>query len=386
MTTKVIRKSWGSRLGDSIKGILFGLILFIGSFVLLWWNEGEAVRKFKELNEVSLAAVEVASETIREGNEGSLVHTTGKATTPNVLVDPVFELSAQAIRLRRSVEMYQWRENQSRETRTRLGGGEETVITYSHETVWSGNLINSSGFEDPSPERVNPAAMPYDDWSAVASQVNLGSFSLDDALVRGMNFYESLPPRQVTLPENAQTSGQYIYIGQNPASPAVGDTRITFQIVPESNVSVIAQQRNAILTPWRSSRQSNFFIIRQGNLTLEQMIQDAEDAVRTLAWILRGVGWLVMFIGLNMIFRPLSVIGDVIPFLGRLVGGGIAIAAFLVSAILSLITIGVAWVFVRPMIGIPLLILAGVLLGLQIARGIQSKKQAAPEPVAPPAQ
>lgn len=376
MTTKVIRKSWGSRLGDSVKGIFFGLILFIGSFVLLWWNEGEAVSKFKEINEVRLAAVEVTSETIRDGHNGDLVHTTGKATTPDVLVDPVFDLSVTAIKLRRNVEMYQWREIERSETRTRLGGGEETVITYSHETVWSDSLIDSNRFADPSPERVNPSAMPYDDWSATASQVNLGSFSLDDALVRGMNFYEDFPPRQVILPENAQTAGQYIYIGQNPASPTVGDTRVSFKIVPESDISVIARQQNALLAPWQSSRRSNYFRISKGNHTLEQMLQDAEGEVRAMAWILRGVGWLVMFIGLNMVFRPLAVVGDVIPLLGRLVGGGLAIAAFLVSAMLSLITIGVAWVFVRPMIGIPLLILAGVFLGLQIAGAIKSKKQA----------
>ncbi len=376
MTTKVIRKSWGSRLGDSVKGIFFGLILFIGSFVLLWWNEGEAVSKFKEINEVRLAAVEVTSETIRDGHNGDLVHTTGKATTPDVLIDPVFDLSVTAIKLRRNVEMYQWREIERSETRTRLGGGEETVITYSHETVWSDSLIDSNRFADPSPERVNPSAMPYDDWSATASQVNLGSFSLDDALVRGMNFYEDFPPRQVILPENAQTAGQYIYIGQNPASPTVGDTRVSFKIVPESDISVIARQQNALLAPWQSSRRSNYFRISKGNHTLEQMLQDAEGEVRAMAWILRGVGWLVMFIGLNMVFRPLAVVGDVIPLLGRLVGGGLAIAAFLVSAMLSLITIGVAWVFVRPMIGIPLLILAGVFLGLQIAGAIKSKKQA----------
>lgn len=38
--TETTTQSWGSRLGDSLKGIIVGIILFIVSFPLLFWNEG----------------------------------------------------------------------------------------------------------------------------------------------------------------------------------------------------------------------------------------------------------------------------------------------------------------------------------------------------------
>ena len=67
-----------------------------------------------------------------------------------------------------------------------------------------------------------------------------------------------------------------------------------------------------------------------------------------------------MFFGFSFIFKPLAVVADVLPLAGTIVGVGTGIFAFLLAAPLSLITISIAWIFYRPLIGIPLLLLAGV--------------------------
>ena len=38
------RTSYGTRVGNSFKGILTGLLMLVGGTVLLWWNEGRSVR------------------------------------------------------------------------------------------------------------------------------------------------------------------------------------------------------------------------------------------------------------------------------------------------------------------------------------------------------
>ena len=86
---------------------------------------------------------------------------------------------------------------------------------------------------------------------------------------------------------------------------------------------------------------------------------DAAEAANTVTtWILRFVGLMMMFIGLKMIVSIFSVIADVIPFIGNLVGGLTGIVAFLVALSLSLVTIAVAWLYYRPLIGGALLIAA----------------------------
>ncbi len=65
-----------------------------------------------------------------------------------------------------------------------------------------------------------------------------------------------------------------------------------------------------------------------------------------------------------MIFKLLSVIADVLPILGDIVGAGTGIISFLLAAILSLITIAIAWIVYRPLLGIILIVIA---VGLAVA-------------------
>jgi len=62
---------------------------------------------------------------------------------------------------------------------------------------------------------------------------------------------------------------------------------------------------------------------------------------------------------------------DVVPIIGSIVEAGTGIIAFIVSAILSIITIAIAWLFYRPVIGIILFTLS---IALAIALKIKLKK------------
>lgn len=92
--TEVTHKSWFSRIGSSIKGIVIGIILFLIAFPVLFWNEGRAVKRAKSLTEGSKVVVSVPAHSVNPENEGELVHVTGKADTEETVTDPVFGVSA----------------------------------------------------------------------------------------------------------------------------------------------------------------------------------------------------------------------------------------------------------------------------------------------------
>jgi hypothetical protein len=73
-----------------------------------------------------------------------------------------------------------------------------------------------------------------------------------------------------------------------------------------------------------------------------------------------------------MVFKPLSVLGDVVPFIGSIKGFGTGVASFLLSLILSIITIALAWIVYRPVVGISLLVVAGAGITFMVTR---KKKQ-----------
>src|SRR3954468_1504417 len=135
--TETTSESWFSRIGNSIKSFLFGLVLIPAAIVLLSWSEGRSVTTAKSLKEAAGAVVPVDSTAVAPANEGKLIHVSGDATTGDVVSDPTFGISARALRLSRNVEMYQWKEKTSTTSHKKLGGGKETETTYSYEKGWS---------------------------------------------------------------------------------------------------------------------------------------------------------------------------------------------------------------------------------------------------------
>ena len=119
---EVTSQGWFSRIFDSIKSVLVGLLLFVVSFPLLFWNEGRAVETAKSLQEGAKTVVSVSADAVDQGNAGKLVHMSGQATPTETLEDPDFGVSASVIRLVRKAEMFQWEEEKKSETKTKLGG------------------------------------------------------------------------------------------------------------------------------------------------------------------------------------------------------------------------------------------------------------------------
>lgn len=395
--TEVTHESWFSRIGSAFKGVLIGFVLFVISFPLLFWNEGRAVQTARSLTEGRGAVVSVASDSVDAANEGALVHLSGEATTEDVLEDPEFGVSVNAIRLDRDVEMFQWVQHEKSESRKKLGGGRETVTTYSYEREWTGSHVDSSRFKKPE-GHVNPSSMPFASRSSQAKDVTLGAFDLPEELVSRIDGSRAVTVEPAKLPEDlrgrlAVRDGGY-YMPANvptnpgpaddsddgfadglideppsaatepavPGSPEIGDVRIHFTATDPTEVSVIAQQTGSTLAPYQSEAGDALFMLADGTQSADAMFESAAAANRSLTWILRAAGTICMFAGLWMMLGPLSVLADVVPILGNIVGFGTGLIAGLVAICLSLTTIGIAWIFYRPMIGIPL-----VVVGIGIA-------------------
>lgn len=369
--TEVTHQSWFGRLGGAFKGILFGLLLIVGSFILLFWNEGRAVERHKTLKEGAAAVVSVSADRVDSGRDGTLVHVTGRAETDETLRDDAFDVSAPALRLERQVEMYQWTEDERKETEKKVGGGTETTTTYSYDKTWSEKLIDSDGFQRPDGHE-NPEAMPWSSRQIAANRVTLGDFELSDGLVRRIDRWEPLRvgsteeiPAEME-PGRTRLHDGGLYFGDgSPGAPEIGDVRVSFRIVQPTDVSIVAQQSGNGFRPFQARAGGTVELLELGTVSADEMFEAAQRRNTMLTWGLRFAGFLLMAFGFSLLLRPLAVFADVLPILGILVGAGIGFVSFLVAAIVSLITIAVAWIFYRPLLGIALVALAvGVIVWL----------------------
>ena len=213
-------QSWLSRLGGAFKGVLIGIVLFIIGFPVLWTNEHDAVRNTNALNELTKVTIDVGTPEIKTENEGKPVFMTGPAATAEILTDPDFGISENAIRLEREVEIYQYVEQQHSETKKKLGGGTETVTTYTYSPAWVNAPIDSNSFADPNAKTnyVNVGGMRYQDDDKMAQSVSFGSFKFGPEIISkigGRQAYRfaqdfQFPPQMKAL--EARIEGDYVII------------------------------------------------------------------------------------------------------------------------------------------------------------------------------
>jgi hypothetical protein len=362
--TVTSNQSWFSRLFDSIKSVLVGLVFFVGAFPLLWWNEGRAVRTAQSLTEGAGSIVAAPADSIDASKEGKLVHMNGAVTTEAPLVDDELAVEASAVKLIRTVEMYQWKEEEKSEKRKKMGGGEETVTTYSYSKEWSSGRIDSSQFKQPEGHE-NPEASPFESRTFVADPVKVGAHKLSPEQIGKLNDSAEFPLEasaaeklSADLQGKIKVAGGKFYMGADEASPVLGDVRISYQVVKPDTVSLAAVQTGDSFSPYQAKAGDQILLVQTGNHTAAEMFAKAQSENAVLTWILRAVGFFVMFLGIFMVFRPIAVLADVVPLFGTMLGAGIGFFAFLGAAALSFLTIAIAWVFVRPVLGIILVAIA----------------------------
>jgi hypothetical protein len=367
-STEVEESSWFERLGQSIVGILFGLVLVVGACGLLFWNEGRAVKTARGLTEGSGVVRDVAADTIDPVNEGKLVHVTGTLTVTGSAVDQEFGVKSPGVLLRRTVEMFQWTEDTESESKSKLGGGQETRTTYKYERKWSNQPVDSSKFRDRR-GHINPQ-MTYRTRSSLASQTKLGTFIVPPDMLYRFGTEESFQATDVQaqalkqrLNKPVQAIDGVLYIGQDASQPAVGDFRITFTHVPLQAASVVAQQAGATFEPYRTRAGGTVSMIKAGQIAATELFKEAQDDNRLWAWLIRGGGFVLMFFGFALIMRPFVVLADVIPILGDIVGAGVGFIALALSLVVAPIVIAIAWFAYRPVV-------AAVALGVGVALAV----------------
>ncbi len=399
MADRIVRttsRSWRERMGGSLKGVFVGFVLIAIGGWLLFWNEGRAVKRAKDLKEGASSVVSVSEEGPVATDDGKLVHFIGDAESEGVLRDLVFGVVTDELKLERSVQMYQWREETRSEERKKLGGGTETVTTYTYTKGWSSSAIDSDGFEEPSGHRNPP--MPYEAQTWTADVISIGDWELGGSFVSKLSRSHAKPVGDAERSRAADSVRDRLrlddggfYIGDgSPSSPQVGDVRVSFKEYPEELVSVVGLQQGSQLVGYKARRGSTIALLSYGAVTAADMFVAAERANTMMLWILRLVGFVMIMVGFRAILGPLSVAADVVPMIGNLVERGTGWISFMLAALVSLVIIALGWIYYRPLLGILLLAAAVLVVYLIVKRMRSGRSQpaaagsSAPPPPPPP--
>ncbi|MDD7318878.1 MAG: TMEM43 family protein [Prevotella sp.] len=441
--TTTTTTSYGSRVKSACGGIFGGIALFLAGTALLWWNEGEAVANAKLLEEVSENAVDMENiNKVDPSFNGQLVHATGEAKTNEMLREPTFGFEVNAINLKRTVEYYQWTEQKHEEKRDKLGGGEETVTTYTYEKRWVSDHVNSSSFADPQYRDIfNGTLATLDEKELYAGNVTFGAYKLPEFIIHSIsgsepapitisdemleqldkqvasaisNYganYRSVPATNQTQPTAKQevaqndttagdsakafvaveTTNKYkaryihqgegeIYIGASPSAPQVGDVRVTFTMVKPHVISIISKVKGDTFQKYVGKNKKEFTRVENGDVSKEGMFAHQESENNMLKWGLRIIGIVMLFLGLKGIFGFVVILAKIIPFVSNILNFGVNIVCGLFAFVWGMLIIAIAWLFYRPLIAIPLLL---IIIGAIVFFAIRGKKKGTEVPPVP---
>ncbi|MGH8173912.1 MAG: TMEM43 family protein, partial [Rhodanobacteraceae bacterium] len=226
---------------SNAKGVIV-LILVLGIAALLvyaWKHHRESATGSTSPgttgNVSENAPLAVASDSVVPSHDGRTIALSGKLDVRTPARDTQLGVSADAVMLLRFVEMHQWYEQCA-------GGACE------YKKVWSPQLINSHKFHETEGHQ-NPERLPLTTARFSAPDVRLGAFRIDAATIGNYRLSAALNAQPVPYPvTNAQLpsnlaisfrdSNGALFSGSDPAHPAIGDVRVSYRIIPATNVDL----------------------------------------------------------------------------------------------------------------------------------------------------
>jgi hypothetical protein len=201
--------------------------------------------------------------------------------------------------------------------------------------------------------------------------VTIGAWQVDPSVLSKVSAFTPVRA-QSPPPPGYQASSDGFYHGQNPDQPAIGDIRVSFSGVPAQTVSVAAAQSSGVLTAFRDGNGYTIALAEPGVVSAQVLFHDDKKSESVLTWILRAVGFVLILVGFVCMTRPLTMLFAVLPFLETLASAGAFMAALTLAVPVTLLTISVAWIVHRPLLGG--LLLAGAVACWFLLRQIHPRR------------
>jgi hypothetical protein len=294
----------GSRLGDSLKGIVGGLALFGVSFVILSSTEGrvswvDLAKKAELLN----------AQNLNDRAVGKLVSISAPALAQAPTGDSIYLKPGDYLAVERKVEMFSWIEEKETKRDKNLGGSETQRTTYSYHKDWTHEPAESSRFKI-SKDNFNPAPLLRGD-SARAAEIRLGAYRVEGSslqLPAGVPL--TLSPETISLPVDGRlVGGDAIFRGAgSPDHPKVGDLRIRYEVVRAGfNGTLLGKLEAGGLITSYIDPKTDVRIHRLFRGSHDEALAQFKSERKLMTWFLRAVGFFAIGIGLSLCLAPLAV-------------------------------------------------------------------------------
>ncbi len=335
---------------------LFGSIVMFFTLITVVGNEVQTLQTTNDLVMARQEIVKIDPANVDPANEGKLVYVTGTLSSDKQLRDPEFGVPANALFLKRRVEMYQWDEICTEVIRKKNGVPISTTRSYAQNRIWHPEPINSSRFQNSTAHR-NPPMESFRprSWSERSTAVHLGAFTLRTELLDAV--YQEEPLVLSEVPP-AFSSGPYgstgarifengVYLGNSPSQPQIGDRRIRYYVVKPMAVALIARQQGNTFVPFVTRNGTKIELIDRGKSSPEELLSRAGSQVGMSALVQRLLAIPFLMLGIGLLSSTGNLARFFLPGFASIAQCGTFSQQFSALAGTSLCIVLLVWAFVQ---------------------------------------
>ncbi len=328
---------------NPLTGILGGALLFLCAFPVLYFNEAQ-----ENLSKVAEQAVEY-NETLESSYLG---YTVGAFSATNKANDPL--LTREFVAVTRKVEMYGYIETQSTST-TNSGNTQSSFnseIRYTYSKAWLTNPAQTTTWRGRTSDFPRDLPINYNTWVVNLPQPRTSTstgLSINNIPVDGTNLDLSasneLSVTQDMIADNIYTVLLGDLYTSNQGSfdltkPVIGDVRISFTVIEfDDQGLLLGNIDNNQFSAFTTDSGNIMYRFFNGESTIENVVSQLHTEYQLTIWIFRVVGFLMLFVGLLLSFKPISTLFNFIPIFGSVGSSLFTVVIFVVSLVLAVTTI-----------------------------------------------
>lgn len=224
---------------------------------MIWMNERKQVKMDKLYGLGREEATTISIDEPKEEELYKLAHCSGVVTTSIPVVDSTFGLEQEnAIKARRTVEVYQWIEHREEEEQEEG----DPIVHYTYEKRWSSSVEGKDFGGEPDSEEEdaktrNSTEWPFHGDTYTNEQLNMGAFKVTESQIGRMQEWSSLDisDRGSALSDAVQQAmydkgfgplhedGEYLTSSAD-GQARVNDIRVRWEVVNCQEYTFLSQQ------------------------------------------------------------------------------------------------------------------------------------------------
>ena len=198
-TKYTYNKKYGKKTKKDSGGSVFaeffaGIVMIAFALPMIWMNERKQVKMDKINGLGREAATTINIDEPKEEELYALAHCSGVVTTSIPVVDSTFGLEQEgAIKVRRTVEVFQWVEHREEEEQEEG----DPIVTYRYEKKWSSSAQGKDFADEPESDEEDAKTRNITEWpfhgeTIANEQLNMGAFKVTKSQIGRMNEWSSL--------------------------------------------------------------------------------------------------------------------------------------------------------------------------------------------------